>query len=364
MKKLLLLLAGTGVTVGCFYWSMQGVKVEEFQESFRGANYWTLPAIFLLLFVFYWLKAVRWSWMLQPIRKLGARQLFSPVMIGFAANNVLPAHLGEFVRVFLVGRRHSVPAATVLSTVVLERVFDVMAIVSLFAVSLPFADELPPEYSKVVMYLATAAAAFVVFASVFLLWTEASNRLFSVAMRFVPFVGEGMKGRLVSMMESAGEGLNALRSVHTILALVLNSLVQWILNGLIAYLALRAFHIPVAPADGLILTAVLAVAVMIPSTPGYFGLIQGAFKMSILALGIDAGESRVFAASMYYHMSMYVPVTLTGMFFLSNEGLRLRDLGRVAKDSKQPAAVRSEVPATAEENGKDSEQNRPAGPGR
>ncbi len=334
MKKLLLLLVGIGVTAGCFYWSMKGVNVEEFRDSFRTANYWTLPAIFLLLFLFYWLKAIRWSWMLQPIEKLRPRQLFSPVMIGFAANNVLPAHLGEFVRVFLVGRRYSMSATTVLSTVILERVFDVIAILGLFVVSLQFADELPPEYNEVVIYLATGAAAFVIFTSAFLIWTEGSIRLFSVVLKFVPFVREGMRESLVSMMESAGEGLNVLRSVRAILAIVLNSFVQWVLNGLIAYLALQAFQIPVAPTDGLIFTAILAVAVMIPSTPGYFGLVQGAFKMSVLVLGIHASESRVFAASMYYHMSMYIPVTLTGLYFLSNENLRLRDLGRIAKESE------------------------------
>ena len=86
-----------------------------------------------------------------------------------------------------------------------------------------------------------------------------------------------------------------------------------------------------------IITAVLAIAVMIPSTPGYFGLIQGAFKISILALGLQIAGSRVFAASMYYHMSMYIPVTLSGLYFLNREGLSLRDLRRVSEADEQPA---------------------------
>ena len=332
MKKLLLLLVGIGVTAGCFYWSMKGVKSEELWNSLKTANYGTLPAIFLLLFLFYWLKAVRWSWMLKPVRKLGPRQLFPPVMIGFAANNVLPAHLGEFVRVYLVGRRHDVAVTTVLSTVVLERVFDVIAILGLFAVSVRFADKLPSEYNEVVLSLTGGAVAFLVCAAAFLVWTEGCIRLFHGTLKFLPFVSEGTCDKLVSIVTSAGEGLNALRSVPAIVAIALNSLVQWVLNGLIAFLALRAFQVPVTPADGLIMTAILAIAVMIPSTPGYFGLIQGAFKASILALGINTNQSHVFAASMYYHMSMYIPVTLTGLFFLNKEGLRLRDLSKVSED--------------------------------
>jgi uncharacterized protein (TIRG00374 family) len=336
MKKLLLMMVGVGVTAGSFYWSMKGVKLEDFVDSLKTANYLTLPFILLLLFVFYWLKAIRWSWMLKPIQELSTKQLFPPVMVGFAANNLLPAHLGEFVRVFLVGRRHKLPFSTVLSTVVLERVFDVMAILGLFAVSLQFVDNLPPKYNQYAIIIAGLSGIFVLCAAAFLIWTNACIRLFAGTLEFVRFVPEGIQEKLVSMVQSAGEGLNALRSFRTIIAIALNSLAQWILNGLIAWLALRAFHIPVAPTDGLIITAILAIAVMIPSTPGYFGLIQGAFKISILALGLEIAESRVFAASMYYHMSMYIPVTLSGLYFLNREGLSLRDLRRVSEADEQP----------------------------
>jgi len=335
MKKLLLLLVGVGVTAGSFYWSMKGVEFDAFLASLKTANYFTLPFLLLLLFIFYWLKAIRWSWMLKPVKDLTAGQLFPPVMTGFAANNLLPAHLGEFVRVFLVGRRHQLPMTTVLSTVVLERVFDVMAILGLFVVSLQFAGPLPAGFNQAAMTLAVLSAIFVVCATAFLIWTDGCIRLFEGTLRFVRIIPRGLTDKLVSMVQAAGDGLHSLRSFRTIIAIVLNSLAQWGCNGLIAWLALKAFHVDVAPTDGLIITAMLAIAVMIPSTPGYFGVIQYAIALSIQALGIAANESHVFAASMYYHMSMYIPVTITGLYFLNREGLSLRDLGSISEKTTE-----------------------------
>jgi len=335
MKKLLLLLVGVGVTVGSFYWSMKDVEFDVFLASLKTANYFTLPFLLLLLFVFYWLKSMRWSWMLRPVKELSAGQLFPPVMTGFAANNLLPAHLGEFVRVFLVGRRHQLPMTTVLSTVVLERVFDVMAILGLFVVSLQFAGPLPDGFNQAAMTLAVLSAIFVICATAFLIWTDGCIRLFEGTLRFVRVIPQGLADKLVAMVKAAGDGLHSLRSFRAIVAIAFNSLIQWVCNGLIAWLALKAFHVDVAPTDGLIITAMLAIAVMIPSTPGYFGVIQLAFGLSIEALGIEANESHVFAASMYYHISMYIPVTISGLYFLNREGLSLRDLSSISEKSEK-----------------------------
>jgi uncharacterized membrane protein YbhN (UPF0104 family) len=105
MKRLIFLLLGIGVSLGCLAWSMRETNLAELKQAFANANYLTLPAMLALLFAFYWLKAIRWKWLLAPVRQFTTRELFAPVMTGFAANNILPAHLGEFVRVFFVRHR-------------------------------------------------------------------------------------------------------------------------------------------------------------------------------------------------------------------------------------------------------------------
>src|SRR5918911_4945084 len=67
------------------------------------------------------LKAWRWALMLAPMQRIPIWTLFQYNMAGCAATNVLPARSGQAVRVILV-RRHGVPVAGAISTVVLEEI--------------------------------------------------------------------------------------------------------------------------------------------------------------------------------------------------------------------------------------------------
>ncbi len=343
MKRVLGILIGIVVTVAAFAWSMQGTSFGALKAGIQEANYLTLPVMLGLLFGFYWLKAMRWSWLLAPAAPLTAKQLFAPLLVGFAANNILPAHLGEFVRVFVVQRKYKVPASTVLSTVVLERIFDVLAILALFSLGLAFTNDMPQDYHKAAVFLGIASVGVVLCVAVFLIWTEKFVRFTLAVLERVPFIPASIGHKVGEMLRFGAAGLQALRSGKAILLITGSSLLQWLLNGLIAYTALKAFHIPVTPAAGLIVTGVTALGVTVPSTPGYFGVIQGCFRISMATMAIQPDPSLVLGSSLYYHLSMYIPVTILGVYYLNQLGLRLGDLSHAAEESASaeqlPASV-------------------------
>lgn len=367
MKRVVLLLLGVLISVGCFAWSLQGTSLAELRAAFSRADYRTLPLLLALLAGFYWLKTLRWVWLLAPVARLKTSQLFPPMLIGFAANNLLPAHLGEFVRVSLVHRRYGIPASTVLSTVVLERIFDVLAILALFAVGLTATAELPESYRRSAVILGCLAFAVVLAVVVYLIWTEWFVQLLGRICSWAPFLPDAVGHKVVGMLRTGADGLAALRSGPMVLAITLSSLLQWLLNGLLAYVALRAFEIPVTVATGLIVTGVTAVGVTVPSTPGYFGVIQLCFQVSMNAQAVRPDPSLVLGSSLYYHMSMYFPVTILGLYFLYHFGLQLTDLQsaaeHVADDEPQdsaenpPAADSGQAPASAADD-----EARPPGP--
>ena len=61
--------------------------------------------------------------------------LFSTILIGFMANNVLPLRLGEFVRAYVIGRREKLSVSASFATIVIERVFDGCTVVLFMAVA-------------------------------------------------------------------------------------------------------------------------------------------------------------------------------------------------------------------------------------
>ena len=330
MKRAFFLTLGIVVSVGCFWLSLLNVDQDKLWAGFQNANYWTLPVMLALLFGFYWLKTLRWKWLLAPAAPLTFRQLFPPMLIGFAANNILPAHLGEFIRVFVVRSKYRVPASTVLSTVVLERIFDVLAILALFGVGLVFTDGLPENYRRGAVVLGALAGGVVLAVVIYLIWTDLFIRFFAWTLSWFPFLPAKLATGLLEMLRTGGDGLAALRSGRAVVLITVSSLAQWLLNGMIAYVALKSFHIDVTPATGLIVTGVTAFGVTIPSTPGYFGVIQMCFQVSMSAQRIQPDPSLVLGASLYYQLSMFIPVTLLGWYYMVQSGLSLKDLRREA----------------------------------
>ncbi len=328
MKRAIALIIGIAVSVFLFARSMAGTSMEGLRVAFQSANYLTLPLMLMLLFGFYWLKAMRWKWLLAPVCPLTTRQLFKPLLIGFAFNNLLPAHLGEFVRVFVVRTRHGVPASTVLSTVVLERIFDVVAILALFSLGLLFTDDMPQEYRDNALIFAGFCVVGVLCVAAYLIWTDWFLKLSETMMGWV--LPKAISAKILEMLQAGAHGLHALKSGKAIFLIAVSSLAQWTLNGLIAYTALKAFHVPVTISAGMIITGVTAMGVTIPSTPGYFGVIQYCFRISMVAQGIPFDPSQVMAASVYYHMSMYIPVPLLGLYYMASMKVKFSDITKAA----------------------------------
>ena len=91
---------------------------------------------------------------------------------------------------------------------------------------------------------------------------------------------------------------------------------------------------------------VTAFGVTVPSTPGFFGVIQYCFRISLQPFGLNMAA--VLGASVYYHLTQYILVTATGLFFLSRMGLRLGDLRREAHASHDENADASQPDAAAQ----------------
>ena len=115
-----------GVAVsGVLLWlAFRGVDLQEVGHSFTQVRtVWLLPVL-ASIFVRFWLTAIRWQVLLRPVKRIGIHRLFAVTMIGFMANNVLPARMGEFVRAYALGRSESLSTPLSFATIVLERVFD------------------------------------------------------------------------------------------------------------------------------------------------------------------------------------------------------------------------------------------------
>jgi len=341
-QKWFQLFVGIVVTLLCLGWAFYAMTrkddpakvLADIGHAFRSADYRTLPAMLGLVLVFYGLKAWRWALLLRPVGRYTTRQTFAPVMIGFAFNNLLPAHLGEFVRVFVFSRKFGVDKAAVLSTVVLERIFDILAILGFFFLGLAFMPGLPDDVQRMAWGFSIFVAVGLVGCAIYLIWTKPFVALVEAILAKLPLVPASLREKVCHLMEGGAAGLASLKSGALVAGISLNSVAQWAINGLLMHIALWSFDIHVSPLASCLLLGVTAFAVTIPASPGYFGVIQAAFVAVINEQTVGAPQTTVFAASIYYHFSQYVLVTAIGLYFFNRTGLSVSEVEHEAEEDQ------------------------------
>ncbi|RLS56177.1 MAG: UPF0104 family protein [Planctomycetota bacterium] len=334
------LFLGLAVSAGCLWWATRDLFMDaaargQFFSAFRQADYRHLPLLLGMLLAFYSLKAYRWTLLLRPIG--GYRtwaDCFGPMLAGFAVNNTLPARAGEVVRVMVFARRSGQPVTAVLATVALERILDMLSILSLLGLGLVLLPDMDARIRASAMGMAIIAGAGVAGAVVFLMWSAPVIRLTDWGLARIR-VPEIVHKKLIQMLESAARGLAALRSPGIFFQLIVVSLAKWLLNGGMMFLSLRSFAVDVPFAAALVLLGVVALAVAFPAAPGFFGVIQVCFTSTLKGFAVSLPA--VLAASIYYHIIQYVPVTVGGLLWLSKSGFRMQAIqGTTLPNTPQP----------------------------
>ncbi len=126
------LIFGIAVSLLALYFALKNVDMATLADSVLSADPVWMLLVLLSYIVHYWLKAVRWSDLLEPVKQVSAVKAYPVMMIGFFANNFLPAHLGEFVRMYVGSRIFHVRKTEVFGTIVLERILDFTMVALMF----------------------------------------------------------------------------------------------------------------------------------------------------------------------------------------------------------------------------------------
>ena len=323
MKHTVYILVSLTVTAGALVYALWDINLLSLSALFSNLHYSTALPFLVMLTMFYWLKARRWSLLLHPIGNFKWFQVAPAMMIGFGANNILPAHLGDILRFVVFARQFKLPFTGIFTSLILERFLDITAILILFftgALSMGKTPE-PLRVSAWIAFGFLSAAGLVIAGilyrqkMVISLWEKLSMKL-----------PHSWQTRGDSTLQNIILALSAVKSVSTIATLFINSLIQWLVMAVMIWLSFRAFDVPVLPGITLIVLAASALAVTVPSAPGYAGAMQAAFVFALTPFGI-AGET-AFAASVFFMLAQWVPVTLIGAYFFFKSGLKAGELHR------------------------------------
>jgi uncharacterized protein (TIRG00374 family) len=315
------------ITVLALAYACRDVDVQELATLVSGARYWVLAPFLAILYVFFWLKAIRWALILRPLGWFTPGEVAPAMMIGFGGNNLLPARLGEIVRTVVFARQFHQPAAGVFASIVLERVLDVVTLLILYCAALSWLDTVP-EALRLSAWAVGAAILTLSLGIVVLLWRPHLIRSpWAKVCRWLP---RSVTARIETTLRHVTLALYTMRRPELLVLLLAYSLLQWILMTGMVWLALWAFGTSLPMTTAIVVLVVLALAVAVPSAPGYIGTTQAAFVLALTPF--DIAREIALAASTFYLAAQWVPVTLVGIVFFLMTGLRVSQVRRDAVD--------------------------------
>ena len=155
MKNLRLLIGFT-ISALFLFLAFRDVHFREVGAALRDAAYWWLIPAVALLIISLLLRAVRWRLLFLPTTGLRFRNVFGALNAGYLVNTVLPARLGEVVRAVMIGQLEGVRTGHAISTVVVERVLDMLTTIAVLGLLIPFVPL--PDGSTLPLLVATALA--------------------------------------------------------------------------------------------------------------------------------------------------------------------------------------------------------------
>ncbi len=267
------------------------------------------------------IRVARWQLLLRPFGTVPFNELFRTLVIGLAANDVLPMRLGEIARAALLSRNAGIRGGITLASITVERIFDGLALCTFLLMAWPF---LPLQG----WVQSIAVVGLVLFASAVLgLWLVTRFPEFWV--RVLDRVGGRLPARIAPQVQRLAQsfiqGLGIVRQGR-VLALVMGlSLLAWAMEASVYYVVMLGFPLPATPVAAMVGAALANLGTLIPSSPGYVGT----FDLPLQAVLTELfGASPAVAASytLVVHAVLVVPVVAAGLFFLWRQDLSLREV--------------------------------------
>ncbi|MEE8392321.1 MAG: lysylphosphatidylglycerol synthase transmembrane domain-containing protein [Anaerolineae bacterium] len=300
--------------------ALRQVDPRQVAETLAQAEYvYLVPAVVATVLSLA-VRAVRWRVLLGP--QVSFSRCFWVTNIGYLVSNVLPFRLGDPARAVVIGQGGEVSTAAALSTIVVERVLDMLTVMALLAMLIPFVSG---AGSAVSAGLIAGAAALVALAVLILLAFRPDWGRWAVRrmMGWVSKLGLNLNSaRWVQALDGLFEGLAPLRSGRRGVALLVWSVVTWAGVVIFYWAVIRAFlpRPPVLAAPFLVCVAALGMA--IPASPGAMGVFQAAIRYGLTKV-FDLPVGQAITIAFGIHTLQYILGCLLGLIGLGRESLSL-----------------------------------------
>ena len=322
---------GILLSVALLAWTMRDVHFVEVWQILRTSDLPLFLASATCATLTVPLRARRWRTILDPVEKnLPLGQLWRATAIGVALNNLLPARAGEPARAYALSRENPkvrFPAA--FASLAVDRIFDALVLLllmfgAMFAPDFPRGAQIAGQ--SVTSWAATGVIGMVALIIILYLIVLFPERLLLLFEAFSRRVAPKIEARGKQALLAFASGLGVLRNPARFVSVLWWTVLHWVLQAFAFWLGFRAVGVEASMAAALFLQGILAIAVALPSSPGFFGVFEPVAKAVLVIYNVD--PTRAVSWAIGYHLLSFIPITLIGCYYFVHLGLRLKELDR------------------------------------
>ena len=331
------------LALGILWWFGRQLDWGEVRLAVSKSNPYLLGLAVLIICLAYLFRAYRWGALLAPLGPTSLSHLFAATTVGFGAVFLI-GRMGEVVRpVVLPMRDPRVGASSSFVTIMVERIYDMMAVVVLFAVNLLWFT--PPtnvgaEFSRVrlagIVLLILSIAAVVG-----LIWfRRRSNSIIGwleKRLDRLEFIPERLGRALISILGQLAKSLRVLVDARELAVTIAWTAMVWAGVTLANWLVLRAFGLRFGISEAIFILGWSLVGSLVPTPGGAAGAFHAATAAGLIFLGV--ARETAAAVSIVMHLVDFGPAVLFGFFYFVRGDLNLTRLRALMS----PAAVEHAV---------------------
>jgi glycosyltransferase 2 family protein len=344
MKRWQTVLLGIVVSVATLAYALNGVDFRALGAEFVAGNYlFVLPA-FAFVVLGLALRAMRWRALLND--RMAFIHSFHILNIGQFLNSILPLRLGEVTRGFLATRLNPpISVFTALSTVVVERLVDVIAVVVLIVVALLIAP-ITREIETAARVSGTLSIIGLVVLALFAARPSLAHTLLNLVLRIIPALE---RFHLRNLAERVLDGIAPLGSLRGAALTIFWSALAWISSVVTTFILMSVFYERPTWNAALLMTSIASLAIALPAVPGSVGPFEAAMVLGLTVGGMvepnnPQQQARAVACSVLIHIVSTGSYAFLGVIGLGQERI---SFGEVLRSVRQLAS-RQAAPSKAE----------------
>jgi uncharacterized protein (TIRG00374 family) len=288
----------------------------EVSQSLQKARAVYVTSAVLIICFGYLLRAKRWQVLLSPITETSLKELFATTTVGFAAMFFI-GRMGEMVRpMWLPMRDNRVRPSAALVTLGLERVLDLAALITLFALNLLWFQ--PPQSSNGTdfNYIKTVGILmlFGVFVGIIslIIYSKISSKIIAW-LETKNLFSSRLKRIIISIFKQLANALEILKDWKELLEVIFWTFSLWLAIAIPTWLVLLAFDLPLSFSDSLFILGFASVSSVVPTPGGAAGAFHTATAASLIFMNVN--QELAVATAIVMHLVYFAPAVIFGFYY-------------------------------------------------